>query len=110
MGPYVEEKFGSGKMGIIYLVSGLAGGLATYYFGGSGKASAGASGAIFGLVGALISYFLLNQSSVSNAILPQLFLIVAINMYFGFASQNIGNAAHIGGLIGGLIVGFIFAR
>jgi len=110
LGPDVEQIFGNARMLIIYLAAGIFGGLATYFFGSANSASAGASGAIFGLVGALISYFLLNPSAVSSQILPQLFIVTAINLVYGFSSPNIGNAAHIGGLVAGLAIGFVFGR
>ena len=110
LGPAAEQIFGNGRMLIVYIAAGIFGGLATYFFGSANTASAGASGAIFGLVGALISYFLLNPSAASSQILPQLFIITAINLVYGFSSPNIGNAAHIGGLLSGLAIGFVFGR
>jgi rhomboid protease GluP len=82
----------------IFFVSGLMGSLASYYF--SQAYSLGASGAIFGLIGALlaISYFKklpeLYQSILS---------VTVINLALGFTFPNIDNYAHIGGLVGGFL-------
>ena len=110
LGPFAEFSFGSMKMLIIYIAAGIFGGLATYFFGNANSMSAGASGAIFGLVGALISYYMLNQGAISSQVLPQLFIITAINVVYGFSDPQIGNAAHIGGLVAGLAIGFVFGR
>ena len=75
--------------------------------------SVGASGAIFGLAGALLAAFKLGEFSVPRAALSgtlrSLGAFVVYNLIFGFALPGIDNAAHIGGLITGLIVGALIA-
>ena len=75
--------------------------------------SVGASGAIFGLAGALLAAFKLGEFSVPRAALSgtlrSLGAFVVYNLIFGFAIPGIDNAAHIGGLITGLIVGALIA-
>ncbi len=83
----------------VFFVSGLMGSLASYYF--SQSYSLGASGAIFGLIGALLAIGYLKQ-------LPDLYQsilsVAAINLFIGFTIPNIDNYAHIGGLVGGFLV------
>jgi rhomboid protease GluP len=73
----------------------------------------GASGAIFGLAGALIAAFRLGEFSVPRSALSgtlsSLGAFVLYNLVFGFALPGIDNAAHIGGLVTGLIVGALIA-
>ncbi len=121
MGPAVEQSFGSMRMLILYILAGLGGGVATYFLGpligeNPGALSAGASGAIFGLIGALIMYVYLNPNVFQPGLIQQLVGLAAINIIFGFTSNagnstsSIGNSAHIGGLVVGLLVAFIFGQ
>jgi len=121
MGPIVEQTFGSMRMLILYILAGLGGGVATYFLGpligeNSSALSAGASGAIFGLIGALIMYVYLNPNYFQAGVMQQLIGLAAFNIIFGFtanasnSSSSIGNSAHIGGLVVGLLVAFFLAR
>lgn len=100
IGSQVETYIGKRKFLLVYLFSGLTGALLSCVVN-SGW-SLGASGAIFGLMGALlyfgIHYRMYLESSLKNSIIP---LIVA-NLAMGFIIPNVDNAAHIGGLVGGL--------
>jgi rhomboid protease GluP len=114
LGLFAESSFGQLKYITIYLVAAVSGGLFTYFLGsffGQGplSQSAGASGAIFGLMGAMIVFVYLNQNQFRNGAMSSLLTVAAINLIIGFNSPNIGNAAHVGGLVSGLIVGFLFA-
>lgn len=105
LGPLVEGYFGHFRFAAIYIIGGLFGSLASYAF--SPVPSAGASGAIFGLAGAIIVYFMKyreNFGARGRAILNNMFLIIGINLVFGLTQQNIDNWGHIGGLIGGVLV------
>lgn len=108
LGREVETLYGSGRFTLIYLLAGLFGGLATYLAGLKGL-SAGASGAIFGLVGAEIAYFLRNRrllGAVSKQQLANLFTLVGINLVFGFTLAGVNNWAHLGGLAAGFALGW----
>lgn len=116
LGPTVEASFGPARYITLYLISGVAGGLVTYFFGplfgqSPASVSAGASGAILGLVGALIVFSYFNPTQFIQGATTQLIGITVINLIFGFMNPNqIGNAAHVGGLATGLLIGFIFGR
>lgn len=107
LGPMVEGYYGHIRFTAIYVLAGLTGSLASYAF--SPAASAGASGAVFGLAGAIIVYFLRyreNFGARGRAILQNMLLIIGINLVFGFSTRGIDNWGHIGGLIGGAIVAY----
>ena len=102
-GPIVESLYGKAKFIIVYLFSGLMGSLLSYMF--SPNPSAGASGAIFGLMGSLL-YFRQRKKDIFRRIFgPGLFIIIAVNLFFGLTSTGIDNWGHIGGLIGGYLLG-----
>lgn len=102
-GPIVESLFGKAKFIVVYIVSGLTGSLLSYMF--SLSISAGASGAIFGLMGSLLYFRQRNKDVFKRVFGPRLFVIIGFNLFFGFASTGIDNWGHIGGLIGGYLVG-----
>ncbi|NLN40502.1 MAG: rhomboid family intramembrane serine protease [Clostridiales bacterium] len=101
-GPIVEKLFGKIKFIILYIVSGLMGSLFSYLF--SANPSAGASGAIFGLMGSLL-YFRREERGLFQRVFgPGLLMIIFINLVYGFIQPGIDNWGHIGGLLGGFIV------
>jgi rhomboid protease GluP len=105
LGPLVESYFGHLRFTAIYVIAGLFGSLASYAF--SPVPSAGASGAIFGLAGAITVYFLRyreNFGARGRAILNNMFLVIGINLVFGLTQPGIDNWGHIGGLVGGALV------
>lgn len=102
-GPIVESLYGKVRFIIVYLFSGLMGSLLSYVF--SPNPSAGASGAIFGLMGSLL-YFRQRKKDIFRRIFgPGLFIIIGVNLFFGLTSTGIDNWGHIGGLIGGYLLG-----
>ena len=107
LGPMVEGYFGHIRFTTIYVLAGLTGSLASYAF--SPAPSVGASGAVFGLAGAIIVYFLRyreNFGARGRAILQNMLLIIGINLVFGFSVRGIDNWGHIGGLVGGAVVAY----
>jgi rhomboid protease GluP len=95
----------------IYFVSGLAGNLAWYLLG-SDVPSVGASGAIFGLIGAEVAYFVRNRQlfgAFGRQRLGNLAVLIGINLVFGFTIPNINNYAHLGGLAAGFLLGLALA-
>jgi len=107
LGRDVESLYGSVRFLLVYLLSGLFGGLPNCLLAAN-YPSAGASGAIFGLIGAQIAYFFRNRQlfgSLSKQQLSNLAGLVAINLVFGFTVPGINNFAHIGGLVAGITVG-----
>ena len=110
LGTFVETAFGRGRFLAVYLLSGLSGGLAYLYFGGFDEPAVGASGAIFGLLGAILGYSLRRGTfSWQNPIIRQLLILLAINVYLGISIAGVSNTAHMGGLAGGLLFGFLVA-
>jgi rhomboid protease GluP len=109
LGRDIEGFYGHLRFATIYLLCGLAGNVATYALGAPAVVSVGASGAIFGLIGAeialLVSNRLLFGSSRRGRLLNLAFL-VGINLAYGFANRRINNLAHLGGLAAGLALGF----
>lgn len=104
-GPQLETVLGHGRFLGIYIVAGLSGNAASYAFGNC-SASLGASGAIFGVVGALLVFLYRRRSSaVAAQFLSGLMVFVGINLVFGFIVPGIDNLAHLGGLVGGALLG-----
>ncbi len=96
----------------IYLFSGLLGGLASLYMHPE-SLGVGASGAIFGVFGALAGFFLAHKgliASQSKAFMKDFAIVLGINLVLGFSIQSIDVSAHIGGLIVGIIGGFIISK
>jgi rhomboid protease GluP len=102
-GRLAEIVYGHGRFLAIYLVSGVTGALLSYLM--SRGLSAGASGAIFGIAGALAVFYAQNRSVPHVAGQGQLIgivLILVINGVYGLANQGVDNWGHLGGLLGGL--------
>ena len=98
---------------IIYLVSGIGGNLLSLYFGISAETyavSAGASGAIFGLMGALLYVVIANRGRLGRLSGRGMLFMVILSLYFGFTSSGVDNWAHIGGLITGFVMAVILYR
>ena len=93
---------------LVYFASGIAGSLASALI--TSNPSVGASGAIFGLLGALIAFLLRRHEHLTpqaRSLLMQLVGWAVINVIFGFSVPNIDNAAHLGGAAAGFALGFL---
>lgn len=102
LGPQLESFFGKTKFLIIYLVSAITGNLMSMLF--TTGASVGASGAIFGLFGAMLYFGYHYRVYLGNVMKSQLIPLIVMNLLLGFIVSGIDNAAHIGGLIGGTLI------
>lgn len=103
VGQVVEALFGPVRMLLIYLLALVAGSVASLVLGPPIVLSAGASGAIFGLLGALLWYRLVGPERHRIQLRP-LLMVLAINLGFGLiASASVDNWSHLGGLIGGFL-------
>lgn len=105
-GKLVERLFGRGGFLGIYLISGLAGSIATALR--PGVVSVGASGAIFGMLGALGAYYALHRDRMDAATAREsrgLLVFIAYNVVFGFTQAGIDMFAHLGGLAAGFLCG-----
>lgn len=106
LGPQVESLFGQSRFLAIYLLSGLTGSVASYAL--SPSLSAGASGAIFGLIGALAVYLTHHRDIFGRRGqrgLTNILVVILYNLVLSFTVPGIDALGHLGGLIGGLIVG-----
>jgi membrane associated rhomboid family serine protease len=112
LGRFAEGALGTERFLLIYLLSGLAGALGSL-LAGQGALSVGASGAIMGLLGALIVVLLLRKGRWPEAwrrtLLWNLVFLSVIQIYVGFQMPMIDNGAHIGGLVGGVISALILS-
>lgn len=110
LGPEVESLFGRSRFLVTYLFSGVFGGVISYLF--DSTLAAGASGAIFGLVGALTAFYIRGRKilgSVGRRRLSNLATVVVINLILGFSMSNIDNWAHMGGLAAGFLIGWVLS-
>ena len=103
IGAQVENFLGRIKFLIIYLVAGISGALFSVIFGGN-FASIGASGAIFGLMGALVYFGYHYRVYLGTVVKSQIIPLIVLNLLLGFCVSGIDNFAHIGGLIGGTLM------
>jgi membrane associated rhomboid family serine protease len=109
IGPAVELFYGKWRYLVIYLASGIIGGVVSYFMLPQGVLI-GASGAIAGIFGALGAFFFVNRRALgaaANAMLGQWLFWLLINVAFDFSSPGIGWQAHLGGLASGLILGVV---
>lgn len=101
LGPIVEGIYGSRKFLFVYLISALSGSIASFTF--SNAPSVGASGAIFGLFGALLYLGQKKPKIFSTSFGINILIVLALNIAFGFSNSGIDNFAHLGGLFGGYL-------
>lgn len=104
LGLYLEPVLGHIRYSIIYLGSGIAGGLLSACMQFSGHGSVGASGAIFGLSGALLALVLFWKGKIPGLSVRRVIFMCIASLYGGFTSTNVDNAAHVGGLIAGFLL------
>jgi rhomboid protease GluP len=112
-GHLVERLFGRGLYTLVYFGSGIAGGLATICWNGDRLWSAGASGAVFGVYGALLGYLMREKGGIPHHVLKPLvkstLFFAGFNLLYGLTNPRIDNAAHVGGFVAGLILGWCCA-
>lgn len=109
IGPYVEGFFGHVRFTILYILAGLSGSGFVYLMeqrSGDYNITAGASGAIFGLFGVLI-IFAFNREMRETFPLPRVILGLILMFVPSFTEEGISMNGHIGGFVGGTVVGYI---
>jgi rhomboid protease GluP len=113
IGHFMERLLGSAGCAVVYLVAGLSGSVASLWWNPQ-VASAGASGAIFGLYGGLIGYLLAGSQDIPRDIAKNLtrnaLIFLGYNLLWGLTHKGIDMAGHLGGLLGGLAGGFAMAQ
>ncbi|CAL9106457.1 unnamed protein product [Musa textilis] len=107
IGVRLEQQFGFVRIGVIYLLSGFGGSVLSALLL-MNSISVGASGASFGLLGAMFSELIINWTIYSNrvAALLTLLVIIIINLGIGLF-PHVDNFAHIGGFVSGFLLGFV---
>lgn len=113
IGGTLEKYIGRVRYLIIYLLSGLLGGLISqiYYMAmAENVICVGASGAIFGAVGAMLTVVVVNHGRVENFTFPRLIIYVVLSIYLGFTSQGVSLSAHLGGLATGFFTALLLYR
>ena len=110
MGQQVEAIYGHGRFFLIYLLSGVMGNVLGFAFNDMNVQAAGASTSLFGIFGAFI---VLGKKKKNNpgiqAMVRQFSLFIVLNLVFGLFDQTIDMYGHVGGLIGGILMGNIVA-
>jgi len=109
VGPFVEQLYGRWRFLAFYLVFALGGSLASFW--ANPVTAVGASGAVFGLFGLLLAVERIHRPVVNRntrQFMSQIGPLIVINLVFGFVFPGIDNMAHIGGLVSGLWLGFLF--
>ncbi len=113
LGWHVEEEIGHIKFLFIYLFAGVGGNLCSLLwnmFSQNTVISAGASGAVFGLMGALACILIKNKGKFGNLTGKGIIVLIVFSLYVGFSSSGVDNLAHIGGLLFGLLLTFLLYR
>ena len=114
LGERLEDCLGHGRYLLFYILCGIGANLISLLFylrsGELFTMSAGASGAIFGVTGGLIWIVYRNRGRIGDINSRQLVLMAALSLYLGFSSTGVNNAAHVGGLVTGMLLGIPFHR
>lgn len=107
LGGRLERTVGKIRFILIYLLGGVAGNILSLVLEmktGEFNVSAGASGAVFAVTGALIYVVIKHRGRVEDLSTRQILIMAAFSLYFGFTSSGVDNAAHVGGLAAGFIL------
>ena len=113
LGWNLELQTGKIRFLLIYFGSGLFGNVVSLIFHGAAQeytVSAGASGAIFGLMGALLWVVIANHGRLGRLSGRGMLVMVALSLYFGLSNSGVDNYAHIGGLVCGFLLALILYR
>lgn len=109
----LEKRIGKISYLVIYLGTGICGNVASlwyYHHIGEYVISAGASGAIFGVIGSLAVVLITNRAKNETVTPKRLFLMAGMTIYYGMTTMGVDNAAHIGGILSGIIGGFLLSK
>jgi len=112
-GPTAEIFFGRIKFLLIYLIAGIGGSATSYVFIDPRSIGVGASGAVFGVLGAIAVYYYLNNhiyGKYGRGMMAGIGVIVLLNLGFGFTVEGVDNWAHIGGLVFGILGTFALQK
>jgi len=110
MGAMIEKEVGHICYLLLYFLSGIGGNLLSLLIkviNSDMSSSVGASGAVFGLDGVLLTMVLLSGRKMQDVTPVRVLAMIALSLYSGFSGSNIDNAAHVGGLITGFLGGCV---
>lgn len=113
LGDIAERCLGHVKYFFLYLLAGLGGNLLSLWYSyriGDHTNSLGASGAVFGMVGALLWLLIRNKGHLETMSIPKILFLIGYSAYYGILSTNVDNMAHLGGLVTGFILCVILYR
>ncbi len=108
-----RSALGKVKYAVFYLVCGLGANvisMVTDIRQNSYVVSAGASGAIFGVVGGLMYAVIANRGRLEDLSARQMVILAVLSLYHGFTSRGVNNVAHVAGLVLGVVMGIILYR
>ena len=112
IGDLVEKEIGRNRYLLIYLLTGIFASIASVSFN-ENVVSVGASGAIFGIYGLFLAMLVTKQVQIEKeyqkSLLNSVLIFVGYNLFFGFTRGGVDNAGHVGGLISGLLIGFMYS-
>lgn len=112
LGPEMEALFGPARFVVIYLLSGLSGSIASFGLRDGVSLSAGASTAIFGIVGAMTAFFARNRQRFGERgrrRLGNYLAIAGVNLVLGLSVPGLDTIGHLGGFVGGLLLGWLLS-
>ena len=110
VGDYLERYLGKIAYAILYLGGGLFAGWFSYRHEiatGANNLSAGASGAVFAVLGGLLVLVVIHRGRLEDLTLPRLLIMIAISLYIGFGDSGVDAYAHLGGFIGGVVLALL---
>lgn len=112
-GDNLERALGRGKYLFLYVGCAVFGNAFSLYYHMNDMhpiVGAGASGAVYGVIGGLLWVLIRNRGRFEDLSSRRVFLFAILSLYYGFTSQGVDNAAHVGGLLVGFIVSVLFYR
>jgi len=113
LGDNMERALGSGKYLLFYLFCGVGANVVSLIVGLQSSVQtvgAGASGAIFGVIGGLLYIVTINRGYLEDLSTKQLMIIIILSLAFGFTSTGVDNVAHVAGLVTGIVLAAVFYR
>ena len=111
LGSRLEQVIGNIKFLLIYLIGGVLGNVISLLIELRAQdfaVSAGASGAVFAVMGAMVYIVIRNKGWLGDLSMRQILVMAAFSLYFGFASTGVDNTAHVGGMVSGFFLAVIF--
>lgn len=110
VGSRLERVIGHWKLAVLFLLSGIGGGLLSCFamvYSGEFAVSAGASGAVFGTIAGLLWAVIWNKGSLEGITTKGLFVMLGLSLYYGFSTIGVDNWGHIGGMLTGFLISVI---